>query len=589
MNSEITRPYSHEDYSHLLTELISPLQSYLTDEHPFVVLPQEYATNYSQKEARIESFSRLLLGLSLLDIQEDLANLVLGKIQKGIFPASLDYWGEPRPGAQLNVELFPILFFCYRHQTRVTDSFKEDIALYFGQINRIEIGKNNWLFFPILDNLLLNKIGLPYSEKKIVNCWHAVDQLYLSNGWYRDGSFSEQEDYYNAYAFHFYSLLYAFLSPEDEERNTLILERANQFAESYIYFFTDSGEYVPFGRSLTYKCAPIAFWSMLSLFEQDEDRLGIIKGIINRNLRWWLSQEIFTSDHTLCNGFAYANPFMLEQYNGTGSPYWALKPFFLLLNPESRYFQVEEKRLPDLEPSIFIPEAHLSIHRSNGNVFLFMNGQHNPNFCGSIAKYEKFCYSSLFGFCVPRSDTNYSTLAPDSTLVIHIGETTMIRRNATVIMNSPKVQISDWSPLPGITIRSFVFPSAPWHTRIHYVVSDYYVELRDYGFAVEDDSDEAFSEIVSPTASVEYGIQPCAPNTNILHPRTHIPYARIEFPIGKHVFVTAIYGDNRKPCGEPDCHDISLKNDTLFAFGESYPLPKVSVRQKIRKILNTIK
>ena len=60
---------------------------------------------------------------------------------------------------------------------------------------------------------------------------------------------------------HFYSLLYSVLT-DDENYREKALERAEIFARDFAYWFTNSGEALCFGRSLTYRFAQSAFWSI---------------------------------------------------------------------------------------------------------------------------------------------------------------------------------------------------------------------------------------------------------------------------------------------------------------------------------------
>lgn len=577
----------YKDYQQIIDRFLQPLYPLICSEGSTIEIPDAIATNYTGKESRIECLSRILLGVMFASQDEQMVNSCVKKICTGTNPLSSHYWGKIDKCSQVIVEVFPILLFCVKEQRRLSPNVKKNVIAWAMQVNSIPVHQNNWQFFPILINLFVKRLGGECDSSIIERSWREIDSMYLGNGWYSDGH-GTQCDYYIAFAFHFYSLLYAYYCPEDIRRNTLIIERAHLFSEDYIYLFSESGESVPFGRSLTYKFAHIAFWSMFANFITDKHKLGVIKGIINRNFRWWLRHEICTKDGILSNGYAYPNPYVLEQYNGSGSPYWAFKAFFFMLNPQSPFFEVEERPLPELEQNHFIPEAYISVCRSKGHSFLFMNGQRNPWFCGNVAKYEKFCYSSLFGFCVSRADCNYSTLSPDSTLVVHIGQSTIVRRNAKVVSNHPDIQISDWSPLPGLYIRSFVFPSAPWHVRVHYVLTSFYVELRDFGYAVSGD-DGAVSKVYSPLQTSIIGIEHCSPNTNVIYRQVDIPYAQVEFPAGTHLFITAVYGGEEQPKHMPELDSIFIRNRKLEAFGKQYCIPRLTIREKISFFIHNLK
>ena len=579
---------SAADYRKLVTLLLSPVTKLYQDDSSGISLGERNVCSHDNI-VPLENFSRPLLGMAFIEdgIKTDLC---LRMIKNGVNPKSPLYWGDLSDESQMIVELFPILFFCYRNSAAFNTVFppeeKEQVSRWFCQINRVRCCNNNWCFFPILVNLFLKLMGMDYSEAAISENWKAIDKMYLGKGWYSDGK-TKQIDYYNAFAFHFYSLLFACYS-DDTERKDIILERARLFAESFIYFFSASGEATPFGRSLTYKFAQVAFWSIYSNYIEDESELSIIKGIVNRNLRWWISKDIFDDCDFLVNGYTYQNPFITEQYNGPGSPYWAFKAFFCLLNPQSKFFNVEESPLPVLNDNKHIPEAYLSIRRTQGHPFVFINGQKNDSFCGNVAKYEKFVYSSLFGFNVNRSDSNLSTMAPDSTLVAYLNGNPCIRRNTITIHNSDTVQISDWTPVQGVLIRSFVFIGAPWHIRVHYVLNDQYVELKDFGFACPEESLHIHSDIVTHNSGATSSVIHCAPCTNILYRDVWLPFVSEEFAPGRHLMVNYVYGNCTPMASEPTDVSIYIKNGHLIAFGSEYELPRTTFRQRLSRVRNVL-
>ena len=600
---------TYTDYLEVLKHIIRPLEKFCNTSNSTIKLPNNHNTNYTNNELYLEAFSRTLLGASINQNSISQTHTYFQMIKRGINPKSSEYWGNNYDYSQISVEMFPILHYCIRYKNNFIKSFSHEDKLnfqrWFLQINNVEVCNNNWHFFPILVNLFLQRLDLKYNQQIIEESWAKIDRMYLGNGWYSDGN-SKQKDYYNSFAFHFYSLLYAFYS-NDKERLNSIMQKANHFAQSFIHFFAKTGESIPYGRSLTYKFAHVAFWSIYSNFIKDTQQLGIIKGIINRNLRWWLEQDIFDNNGLLINGYAYDNPYMLEQYNGNGSPYWAFKAFFCMLNPDSDYFNVEELPYPNISQSKHIPEANLCIHHCNGHSYAFINGQQNPYFCNKTAKYEKFVYSTLFGFNISRSFETLDMLAPDNTLAIKIGTNIIIRNNAILIHSDKNVQISDWKPIPSIFIRSYIFMGTPWHIRVHYIISSINFLLFDFGFAINAEENKlqkkySSNEIYLIGKNCCSGIKAikgsanylkCAPNTNILHPQNLLPFIHYNVNSGKTLRTTLVYGNvkNEKSDLIPSINnEIKVRNKHLIAFGKSYQLPQVSLKQKFNIIFsNTYK
>lgn len=603
--------HSRKDYEEVLKYLLCPLLDYYCSKQSSVKLPNEIITTYSVKEGCLESFSRSLLGLTLLQDEKE-ARICMAMIRNGVNPNSDSYWGTINDYSQICVELFPVLLFCVTNVKMYDSEFskkdKENLEFWFNQINHVQLYENNWQFFPILVNLLLSRLGLRYSKEKINKLWKSIDQLYLGNGWYSDGK-NGTKDYYIAFAFHFYSLLTIFFS-DDSERNDIIRIRADAFYTTHIWFFSDSGSAIPFGRSLTYKFAHIAFLSIYSNFVSDKKKLSVIKGLVNRNLRWWFEHDILTSDGLLANGYAYKNPFMLEQYNAAGSPYWAFKAFFCLFDPNSVFFDVEELPHPVEDKSICILEADICIVRNNGNPFSFINGQNNNYFCGGTDKYCKFVYSSLFGFNISRDGSHLSTLAPDSTLVVHVGNTYIKRSNTRNVYTDEQMQISDWAPLPGLTIRTFLLVGAPWHTRIHQILSNQSIEVYDFGFSIKNDatilydknlrkvvlqSTDQCSAVCSQTRDSSVSVNTCVPYANVLYSRVITPYVLYHVDMGMHLCISSIYGDvdNALIKKEPASLIPVVKNATLSINGKHYDTlyypPLLRVLFPLKQILHNMK
>lgn len=598
--------HSHNDYQDILHKIIIPLDRFCyykgNNINSFTI---NWHTSYTKDEEYLEFFSRTLLGIGLSNSSSETIEKYLLLIKKGITPNLYEYWGNCNDNSQMIVEMFPILHFCLRKKENFDLLFlhedKKNFQQWFLQINKVKVCNNNWHFFPILVNLFLQKLELEYNQQIIEESWENIDRMYLGNGWYSDGD-SKQEDYYNSFAFHFYSLLYAFYS-NDNDRITTIKVRAKLFAQNYIHFFANTGESIPYGRSLTYKFAHIAFWSIYSLFIKDKQQLGIIKGIINRNIRWWFSKKIFNSSGLLINGYTYENPYMLEQYNGIGSPYWAFKAFFCMLEPNSDFFKVKELPYPEIPTTKLIPEANLCIHHYNGHSFAFINGQKNSYFCNKTAKYEKFVYSSLFGFNVSRSFETLDMLAPDNTLAIKIGNNIIVRNNARIIYNDEQIQISDWQPTPSVIIRTFIFMGAPWHIRIHNVISTISISLFDLGYAINPENSElnknrkalyinnrnSCSGIESSEGEINY--IKCAPNTNILYPQNLLPYVHYNINPGNNLYTTYVYGNTRYDNNNSKLfvnNGIKITKKFLFAFGRSYQLIQPSIKQKIHIVFFNI-
>ena len=145
----------------------------------------------------------------------------------------------------------------------------------------------------MLINLGLKHVGAKFDPENVRHALELLDTFYLSDGWYSDGK-TEQRDYYVSFGMHFYGLVYSkLMASEDPGRADLYKERAQQFAKDFIYWFSEDGSALPFGRSLTYRFAQSAFWGAMAFAGCDAFPWGVVKGIVLRHFRWWFNQPIF--------------------------------------------------------------------------------------------------------------------------------------------------------------------------------------------------------------------------------------------------------------------------------------------------------
>ncbi|MFA1645749.1 MAG: DUF2264 domain-containing protein, partial [Enterobacteriaceae bacterium] len=383
----------------------------------------ETSAHYATDIAEMEGLSRVLWGLFPLMAGGDttpFSDKYINAIRIGTDPTHPDYWGETAPYDQRLVEMAAYGLGLTLLQEKLTDLFSErevmNLHAWLNQITDAEMPDSNWNYFAIMVQLGFKRAGLPYDQSAIDRRFAMMDAYYLGDGWYSDGA-GRPKDYYISMAFHFYGLIYATLSG-DEERATVLRERSRLFADDFIFMSAADGASIPFGRSLTYRFAMVAFWSAVAFSGLEVFTPGIVKGIILRHLRWWQQQPITDRDGILTLGFAYPNLAMCEDYNSPGSPYWALKTMLILALPEAHpFWQAEEQPLPPLAEKRVLPKAQqILIHAPQSqHVTLLTAGQLElNNYVNTEAKYTKFAYSSRFGFTIERGRYGLKHAASDS-------------------------------------------------------------------------------------------------------------------------------------------------------------------------------
>ncbi|WP_246354366.1 DUF2264 domain-containing protein [Paenibacillus phytohabitans] len=550
--------------------------------------------SYPAATAGMEGFSRVLWGLVPLLAgggSSENWDIVLNGIRHGTDPAHEEYWGDVRDYDQRLVEMaaFGFALAAVPEQIWSPLALQEQDHLYnwLNQINSHPCYDCNWLFFNVLVNVGFRTIGRPYDAVQLENNLQRMDAFYLGEGWYSDGV-DGHCDYYGPFAIHYYSLLYAkLMEKEDPERSRLFKERARLFAAEFLGWFATDGSALPYGRSLAYRFAQSAFWSALAYADVEGFPAGVVKGIVLRNLRWWFSQPIFDAAGVLTIGYTYPNLVMAENYNAPGSPYWALKTFLpLALGEEHPFWSEEELPLPEIPAVMVQKPAHLVLVRepASGHVAAFNSGHLYTNeHTHTSAKYEKFVYSTGFGFSVPRSEWGLSQGAFDSMLALSEGGDNLyrVRRRNVESEITDNVLRSVWKPWTNVEVRTWVVAGLPWHIRIHRIETGRALDAAEGGFALGQETELAQQTDNSGTAvSTAWGtsgikgltgygkaelIWPNA-NTNLLRPRTVLPTLTATLEPGIHWLASAVYGD---PLADSSAHQANGVSNILEQSPES--------------------
>ncbi len=340
------------------------------------------------------------------DEEVDVAGFYRKGILAGTNPNHPEYWGDVVDYAQHLVECAALSWFLYLSRKHVWDQFsdseKKQVAEYLYQCTQVKYHHNNWLLFNVITNTVLKKLGMPYSQEQIDENLSACDHMYIGEGWYRDGNIN-RIDYYNAWGFHFYYLLWVLLDGESKpEIAEMHKQRVREFVRNFRYFFGADGGTPCFGRSMIYRfgyLSPIALGQYLGALDVPP---GEVKTMVNLGAKFFLEKEIITDNGFLGMGYMRPCEAMLEHYSCGGSPYWAAKAFSILLIPED-------------DPFWSVPEEPLPIHRKSYSIpirsaGLLLIGDHKTGHVQLInhksyhdheeynAKYTNFAYSSIFSY-----------------------------------------------------------------------------------------------------------------------------------------------------------------------------------------------
>ncbi|MEU8356236.1 DUF2264 domain-containing protein [Nonomuraea sp. NPDC048882] len=525
---------------------------------------------FDDTAAELEGFARPLWGLAPLAAgggEFDGWDAYVRGLASGADPGGPEFWGDPADRDQRLVEMAAIGFALALVPERVweplTPQARDHLARWLSQINRRQTPDNNWLFFRVLVNLGLARVGADHDPGATREALDRLESFSLGDhGWYSDGP-TRQRDYYVPFAMHFYGLIYAALA-DSSERAERFRERAALFARDFAHWFTADGAAVPYGRSLTYRFAQGAFWGALAFADVEALPWGVLKGLALRQLRWWSRLPIFQPDATLSIGYGYANLIMAEGYNSPGSPYWALKFFLPLALPETHPFWLaEESPLPDLPRVHAVPEAGLLLVRdeegrqvtalSDGGQWADWEPRHVAE------KYTKFAYSSAFGFSVPAGSRGLAQAAADNMLALsEDGVHYHVRARSEEAAAEGEALRSVWWPMPGVEVETWLVPGPPWHLRVHRVRCERPLTAAEGGFAVGRSGPLDTLEMVGGTwacgPSGGSGLLDMSgtrdgrviltePNTNLITPRTALPTLVSRHEAGEHWLACAVLAD----------------------------------------------
>lgn len=539
-----------QDFRDWMYKVLDPLKPLYSEGGARLHLGDSGVT-YPQVSIEMEAFSRPLWALVPFWMgggrDEELEDIYRRGLEHGTNPESGEYWGGFSDYDQRFVEMAAIacglIFAPERVWESLSDRGKANLAKWLYGINEYVIPDCNWQFFMILVNVALKKCGRRYAAEKLESGLQKIESYYLGDGWYRDGG-SAQKDYYISFAMHYYGLLYsAAMKEEDPERCKRFRERAEVFAQDFIYWFDENGAALPYGRSLAYRFGQAAFWSAYVFAGLDGVPVDVVKGIIARHLNWWDQQKIYDRDGVLTIGYAYPNLIMAERYNAPGSPYWGMKTLLCLALPDDHpFWSVKAAPMPKVDSVKVLKKADMIMHRHGGDVISYPAGVCEKYGHGHVPeKYSKFAYSTRFGFSVARSQIVLHENAPDSALAFVIdGDDYVFTRKVSLSYEVKEDRvISVWQPFPGIRVTSTVIPQEHGHVRVHEIESEYDCTAYDCGFSVEKFTEGYEQKADGAGAVVRHKDMGCTvsgqgpeakgmvieadPNTNVLYPNGSIP------------------------------------------------------------------
>lgn len=335
---------------------------------------------------------------------------------------------------------------------------------------------NNWWLFGLTVAGFLQDAGIETDRARqtIDRALERIEEWWLGEGWYSDGP-NRSFDHYNAWAMHFYPVLHAHLSG-DQELLARYGPRLHAHLDAYTRMFGADGAPMPYGRSLTYRFAAAAAPWLGAMTGHTPLTPGATRRLASGTLRYFLDGDVDLDldrekgedeDRALPNGSGQPNrsghaspaqaapvdktapatpvipagpspsprrratdarglltlgwhgPYepIIQSYSGPASPYWASKGFLGLLMPAGHpVWTAAEEALPaetaDAVTVLGPPAMLIQSTAADGLVRLH---NHGSNHVGEDDDpgYSRYAYSTRTGFTA--AETAAETAADKAT------------------------------------------------------------------------------------------------------------------------------------------------------------------------------
>lgn len=321
--------------------LISGARPYATPKFALYHLPGPGSSHGRQVDG-LEGFARvgLLKAFYIAGVQNpDLGTRLANEIAQGLVSGlsgedSAECWPRINDSAQVAVEAASISLLLRIAGPSVWDLVPDEtrtrLKCWFEEVLLTNLSENNWqLFHLVISDSLYGLWGDDGYSELHARVLDRIDEWYVGGGWYSDGA-GRVFDYYNSYAFHFYPILSSIYGGREIDRDKYGA-RLELFLEDFQKWFGADGSPLAFGRSLTYRYATVASFSVAGLLAADSMDTSHYERLMTKVLRFF---NAFVPDNDLLElGWHGPDRTVVQSYSGPASSYWASKAFACLLIP----------------------------------------------------------------------------------------------------------------------------------------------------------------------------------------------------------------------------------------------------------------
>jgi hypothetical protein len=215
----------------------------------------------------------------------------------------------------------------------------------FLKLRKVDPPYTNWLLFSAMVETFLLSVDEQYDAYRIHSAIRKIEEWYVGDGWYSDGS-SFAFDYYNSFVI---QPMYIEISevlvqkkimvrPETFERAKTRMQRYGTILERFI---SPEASFPVFGRSMTYRMGVFQSLSLLALRGELPAELpeGQVRNALTSVMkRMFANKENFDKNGFLQLGFVGHQPEVADSYTDNGSLYLTSLVFLPLGLPANHTF-----------------------------------------------------------------------------------------------------------------------------------------------------------------------------------------------------------------------------------------------------------
>ena len=262
-------------------------------------------------------------------------------------------WVRPLEHDQAKVEACSLALIL--HLTRPylwdqLDSRTQEMTIdYLAEWIHASYPKNNWVWFRLITGQFLKSVGGPWSPEDQAEDLAFNESCYVDNGWYQDGM-GRCFDYYSAWVFQVYPLLWCDIAPDDPESQRLrpiFQQRLDRYLADFVMMIGADGAMLAQGRSLIYRFAAAATLWMGAWTGSPTLEPGLVRRAASGIVRHFVDRAVPDANGVLSMGWYAPWRGLAQSYSGPGSPYWACKGLLgLALPADHPVWTATEQALP---------------------------------------------------------------------------------------------------------------------------------------------------------------------------------------------------------------------------------------------------